>query len=181
MAGRPTTLTQEKFDQLCTVHREGRDFRNVTAIRCDVHPRLLTRWLKRGAANEEDGLYTELFMAFGRIEGAHRAEYNAELVNTTVHYEKYDAETRTRTVTKRDTRGLQFFMGKRYEQFADREGRTRDDECDMSELLEQMQAQQLTGPSARHIIAQFVAMMPAELGEPFQAWAAKALPQGQQE
>ena len=32
MMGRPPELTEEKFEMLCKVHREGRDFRNITEI-----------------------------------------------------------------------------------------------------------------------------------------------------
>ncbi len=113
-------LTRELVDQLCETHEQGRDFRNVTAVRCGVHPTLVTQWLKRGAAEADEGLYTELFMRFAKIEGDIRAVYIAEVSNPTAQTEETeyeDGKPVSKTVTARRTQGIQWLMERRFRQF----------------------------------------------------------------
>ncbi len=113
-------LTQALVDQLCETHETGRDFRNVTAVRCGVHPTLITQWLKRGALGADDGLYSELFMRFARIEGDIRAVYIAEVSDPTAQTEQTeyeDGKPVSKTVTARRTQGIQWLMERRFRQF----------------------------------------------------------------
>jgi len=175
-------LTDEMLAELCRVHREGRDFRNVTATRCGLHPHLLTKWLKRGALSEEDGLYSKLLVAFGEIEGESRAELIREVCDPEVSRETIttdDNGKEQRVIIKRSSLGPQWFMSKRYRQYQEkRENENTGDESDVVDLLVTMAAQLPPG-SSRHIIAQLASAMPDDLRLRFEQWAYAALPQGQ--
>ncbi len=115
-----STLTRALCDQLCLTHETGRDFRNVTAVRCRVHPTVLTRWLKRGQEDPDAGLHTELFMRFGAIEGDVRAGYIDEVSNPVASTEETayeDGKPISKTVVSRRTQGIQWLMERRFKQF----------------------------------------------------------------
>lgn len=133
-----SVLTAELVEELCKVHEEGQDFRNVTAVRCGVHPTLLTRWLKQGAESAEGGLCTELFMRFGKIEGDIRAGYIAEVSDPTASTEESqydDGKVVGKIVTTRKTSGIQWLMERRFRQFRV-EHIQKPDELAISEMLE---------------------------------------------
>lgn len=131
-------LTRELLDKLCDFHEKGRDFRNVTAVRCGVHPTLLTRWLKTGAETENGGLYTELFMRMGQIEGDIRAGYINEVSNpvaSTEHTEFEEGKPVSKTVESRRTQGIQWLMERRFRQFRS-EHIPKVDELEIAAMLE---------------------------------------------
>lgn len=115
-----STLTRELCDLLCQTHEEGRDFRNVTAVRCDVHPVTLTRWLKIGAESETAGLHTELYMRMAKAEGLIRAGYIKEVEDPIASTEEcqYDeGKLIGKTTSSRRTSGVQWLMERRFKQF----------------------------------------------------------------
>lgn len=115
-----STLTREIVEQLVTTHEEGQDFRNVTAVRCQVHPRVLTRWLKLGESTPDAGLATELFMRMGKVEGDLRAGYVKEVANPismTEHTEYEEGKPVSKTVEARKTQGIQWLLERRFRQF----------------------------------------------------------------
>ena len=133
-----SVLTRELLDQLCETHEKGRDFRNVTAVRCGVHPTLLTRWLKTGAETADGGLYTELFMRMGQIEGDLRAGHIAEVSNpiaSTEHTEFDEGKPVSKTVESRRTQGIQWLMERRFRQFRS-EHIPKVDELEIATMLE---------------------------------------------
>lgn len=161
-----STLTPELVDKLCTTHADGRDYRNVTAARCGVHPAVLTKWLKLGAGNEAAGLATELFMRFAQIEGDIRAKWIAELADVTAsveHTEFEDGKPVSKTVNARRTSGLQWLMERRFRQFRVEHALT-EHESDAMSLL-QPQAQTLTTEMAIALCQQ-LAQNPERLPEP---------------
>lgn len=116
-----TVLTRELCDKLCETHATGKDYRNVTAARCNVHPKLLSKWLRLGRDSEELGLATELFMRFTAIEGEIRAGWIAELENTSSGTETTEfgdnGKPISRTLHMRRTSGVQWLMERRFRQF----------------------------------------------------------------
>lgn len=136
-----SVLTRELVEELCKVHQEGQDFRNTTAIRCGVHPTLLTRWLRQGSETSEGGLQTELFMRFGKIEAEIRAAYIAEVSDPTASTEESqydDGKVVGKIVTTRKTTGIQWLMERRFRQFRV-EHIQKPDELQISEMLEPQQ------------------------------------------
>jgi hypothetical protein len=133
-----STLTRALCDQLCKTHEEGRDFRNVTAVMCDVHPVTLTRWLKLGAESPDAGLHTELYMRMCKTEGGIRADWIAEVADTTVSLEDVtydDGKPVGKTTTSRRTHGIQWLLEKRFRQFR-KEHIHKVDELEVTALLE---------------------------------------------
>lgn len=133
-----STLTRELCDLLCKTHEEGKDFRNVTAVRCGVHPVNLTRWLKLGASDETAGLYTELFMRMARAEGDTRAEWIAEVADPVASVEDvtYDeGKPVGKTTTTRRVNGLQWLLERRFKQFRS-EHIQKPDEMEVTAMLE---------------------------------------------
>ena len=133
-----STLTRALCDQLCETHEKGRDFRNVTAVMCDVHPVTLTRWLKLGAESPDAGLHTELYMRMAKAEGGIRSGYIGELSNPIVSTEKSeyaDGKTVGKTVETRNTRGIQWLMERRFRQFRV-EHLQKPDELEVTAMLE---------------------------------------------
>lgn len=133
-----STLTRELLESLCETHEKGRDFRNVTAARCGVHPKLLTRWLTLGSEDESGGLYAELFLRMLAIEGTIRAVYIAECSNPSASTEKteYDnGKPVSKTVESRNTRGIQWLMERRFKQFRV-EHLAKPDELEVTAMLE---------------------------------------------
>lgn len=115
-----SVLSRELVDKLCETHEKGKDFRNVTAVRCGVHPVTLTRWLKLGMNDEKAGLATELFMRFAQIEGDIRAGLLAEMANPesqTEHMTYEDGKPSSKVSTSRRTQGVQWLLERRFRQF----------------------------------------------------------------
>ena len=115
-----TTLSRALVELLVKTHGEGRDFRNVTAVRCQVHPKLLTRWLSEGAKDPDAGLKTELFMRMAQAEGDYRAELIGEVGNPismteTMTFE--DGKPASKVTEARRTTGLQWLLERRFHQF----------------------------------------------------------------
>ena len=162
-----TALTELLVAQLCETHREGRDFRNATALRCGVHPKMLTRWLKQGETDPAGSLCSRLFMAFGRIEGDIRAEWIAEVANPVVACEE----------TRRSTNGLQWLLERRFRQFR-ADWIPRPDEVNVGDMLTAEQQTGFSPEAALAIVRAMVASMPAELAGPFMHWARARLPVG---
>ena len=130
-------LTRELCDRLCDTHEAGRDFRNATAVRCQVHPTLLTRWLKLGESDPNAGLATELFMRFGEIESIIRAGYIAEVSDSTASTEETvfdEGKPISKTVVSRRTQGVQWLMERRFRQFRV-EHVQKPDETEIVEML----------------------------------------------
>lgn len=133
-----SVLTQALVDQLCETHDKGRDFRNVTAARCKVNPKLLSRWLRMGSEDETGSLHAELFVRMLAIEGEIRAGYIAEVENPLASTEESTYEGGKlvgKTVTSRSTRGIQWLMEKRFAQFRV-EHIAKVDELEVMTLLE---------------------------------------------
>lgn len=161
-----STLTPELVERLCSTHADGRDYRNVTAARCGVHPGMLTRWLKLGAGNEAAGLATELFMRFAQIEGDIRAQWISEIADVTASVETTEFDNGkpiSRTVNARRTSGLQWLLERRFRQFRV-EHAPNEHEQDALSLL-QPQAQSLT-PEMAVALCQQLAANPERLPEP---------------
>jgi hypothetical protein len=175
-----TSLTEELLENLCTVHREGSDFRNMTALRCGVHPKMLTRWLKLGAASEDPSdLNARLFADFGRIEGDTRAECIKEIRNPETKREEshFDDEGKllSKTSTSRSTTGIQWYVERRFRQWRT-DWVQREDEGDVQELLVQQQGA-LSPDAAKYIIAQLADAMPPELRAIFEAKGWRQIPE----
>lgn len=133
-----TTLTRELCDLLCKTHEEGKDFRNVTAVRCKVHPTVLTRWLKLGQTEPDSGLHAELFMRMSAIEGDIRAGYIAEVSNPISSTEETayeDGKPVSKTVVSRRTNGIQWLMERRFRQYRV-EHVQKPDEAEVLSMLE---------------------------------------------
>lgn len=153
-----STLTRELCDKLCDTHASGRDFRNVTAVMCDVHPVTLTRWLKLGAESPDAGLHTELYMRMAQAEGTIRAEYIRETSNpiaSTEHTEYEDGKPISKTVESRRTNGIQWLMEKRFRQFRV-EHIAKPDELEVTAMLEP-QAMVYTADMVLGIVQQMAA------------------------
>lgn len=165
-----TALDEPLFERLTEVHRTGRDFRNVTALRCGVHPKLLTRWLRRGEA-EEGSVYARLFLAFGQIEGEIRARYIAEVENTETSREETtfaDGLPAKRVVVQRRTTGVQWLLEKRFRQFRS-DWVAKEDELEVAHMLAEQGSQALTLEAALHIARELAKNMPDQLRPIFEA------------
>jgi len=164
-----TVLDEALFEKLCTTHRDG-DFRNVTAVRCQVHPKMLSRWLAQGAASETGCLYSRLFVEFGKIEGEIRAEIIRETRDVQASFEEtsYDeGKPVSKTVETRRTNGLQWYAERRFRQFR-ADWVPRDDESEVIDLL-QPKAGTLTLEQATAIATQLAENMPPALQAIFQS------------
>lgn len=153
-----SVLTRALVDQLCEIHEQGRDFRNVTAARCGVHPKLLTRWLRLGSEDENGGLHAELFLRMIAIEGSLRAGYLAELSDPTASTETVeykDGKPVSKTVTARRTQGIQWLMERRFQQFRV-EHIQKPDEVEVLAMLEP-QATVYTAEMALSLVQQMAA------------------------
>lgn len=132
-----TILDDALLDALCAAHADG-DFRNATALRCRVHPKMLSRWLKQGAQDETgETIYGRLFVAFCRIEAEVRAETLRELRNPTASEEVTtfdEGKPSSREVVSRNTRQLGWYLERRFRQFRP-DWLPKEDEADASELL----------------------------------------------
>lgn len=158
-----TILDEALFDKLCTTHKDG-DFRNVTAVRCQVHPKMLSRWLAQGAASETGCLYSRLFVEFGKIEGEIRAEVIRESRNTQASFEETtyeDGKPSSKTVVSRRTNGIQWYAERRFRQFRS-DWVPRDDESEVVDLLQPKQGA-LTLEQATAIATQLAENMPPAL------------------
>jgi hypothetical protein len=173
-------LDEALLAELCDTYREGRDFRNATALRCGVHPRMLSRWLTRGAADDTGSIEARLFLAFGRIEAELRAEWIAEVANPEASREEthFDDEGRplSKTATSRRTSGIEWLLERRFRQFR-ADWIPRPDEGEAGELLVAQQTG-FTPEAALGVVRAMVASMPAELAAPFLTWARARLPVG---
>lgn len=175
-----SALDEDLFAQLCETHRTGRDFRNATALRCGVHPKMLTRWLERGAADEHAGLYTRLFVEFGRIEADIRATWIDEVANPEasredVHFDD-NGKPISKTASSRRTNGVEWLLERRFKQFR-ADWVPRPDETEAAELLAE-RSQGFSPEAALAVVRAMVASMPAELAGPFISWARGRLPVG---
>lgn len=149
-----SVLTRDLCDQLCDTHGKGRDFRNATAIRCGVHPVLLTRWLKLGANDPEAGLATELFMRMGKAECDYRADLIKEVADPTsmtevVEYD--DGKPIGKTTVARRTQGLQWLLERRFRQFR-ADALPKPDDLEISVMLEPAAASEMNQEAALQII-----------------------------
>lgn len=160
-----TTLTEALLGELCRTHRKG-DFRNMTALRCGVHPKRLSIWLRQGAELEDDSLLARLFLEFARIEGDVRAECITEVRNpeTRRRIETAVAEDGTVTPaveTARSVTGITWYLERRFRQWR-ADWTPREDEGDVGEFLVQ-QSGSLSLDAAKYIVAQLARNMPGEL------------------
>jgi hypothetical protein len=133
-----SVLSRELCDKLCEAHQEGRDFRNITAVRCGVHPVTLTRWLKLGSSDENAGLHSELFMRMAKAEGDTRAAYISEVSNpvaSTEETEYADGKPVSKTVESRRTQGIQWLLERRFRQFR-ADSVPKVDDLEMADLLQ---------------------------------------------
>lgn len=165
-------LTQELVDELVRVHEEGKDFRNSTAIRCNVHPRRLKNWLLTGSREGQDTLHSQLFLRFAKVEADLRAKNIAEVLNTTVMTEEttFDPETgkpASSVMMKRSTAGTQWYMERRWRQFRNDWTPNEDDQEVCHMLTEQAAGSGLNLEAAFAIVAQLAAAMPPQLAEVF--------------
>lgn len=116
-----TTLTRDLCDRLCETHQAGKDYRNVTAARCGVHPVTLTKWLKLGSTDPDNGLAAELYMRFLGIEGEIRAAWIAEIANTLSLTEETEYGDKglpiSKHTTMRKTDGIRWLLERRFRQF----------------------------------------------------------------
>lgn len=115
-----SVLTPQLVDKLCETHRDGMDYRNVTAVRCGVHPKLLTAWLKLGERDETSGLAADLFLRMGAIEGDIRAGLLKEAADPTASIEQTEFDNGkpvSKTLTSRRTSGVQWLLERRFRQF----------------------------------------------------------------
>ncbi len=164
-----SALTEPLLKQLCETHEAG-DFRNITAARCGVHPKMLSRWLKQGAASEGKDLYARLFVEFMAIEGTIRAECVKELRDTQASFEEtvFDEGKPTgKTVTTRRTSGIQWYLERRFHQWRNDWVR-REDEGDVVDIL-QPAATAFTMEAAVAIVTQLAENMPPALRAIFAA------------
>ena len=165
-------LDQPLVDELCKMHEEGRDFRNATAIRCNVHPRRLKNWLLTGAREGRDTLHAQLFLRFSKIEADLRAANIKEVLDTTVCTEKtlFDESGKpvSKELYKRSTHGTQWYMERRWRQFRN-DWTPNEDDTEVSQML----TEQATGSginnmdAAMAIVAQLAAAMPPQLAAVF--------------
>lgn len=169
-----TVLDEELLSELCRIHRDGKDFRNVTAIRCHVHPMRLKTWLWWGEKSGQDErvtLYTRLYLEFARIEAELRAANIAEVLNTIISTEDVTFEGGvpvSKTVVKRSTNGVQWYMERRWRQYrADWEPNDLDRETVLMAGLQTAGA--LTTDAAEAICSQLAEAMPPRLLEIFTA------------
>lgn len=166
-----TALDEPLFEKLCAVHRDGRDFRNATALRCGVHPKMLSRWLKQGE-RDEGTIYARLFLAFGQIEGEIRAGYIAEVENTETSREETTFSAKgvpeSKVVVQRRTTGVQWLLERRFRQFRS-DWVVKEDELDVVHMLSEQQAQGLTLEAALQIARQLAKNMPDQLRPIFEA------------
>lgn len=166
-------LDQTLVDDLCKTHEEGRDFRNATAIRCNVHPRRLKNWLLTGAREGRDTLHAQLFLRFSKIEADLRAANIAEVLNTTVCTEETQFDDTgkpiSKTLHKRSTNGTQWYMERRWRQFRNDWTPNEDDQEVSQMLTEQATGSGMNLEAAFAIVAQLAAAMPPQLAEVFSA------------
>ncbi len=131
-------LSRELCDLLCLTHEQSGDFRNVTAVRCGVHPVTLTRWLKLGATDESAGLHTELFMRMGKAEGDFRATLLVAVADPTVTIQENgtdgDGNPTTKNVSRRVT-GLQWLLERRFRQFR-ADSVAKPDDLEIADMLQ---------------------------------------------
>jgi len=155
-------LTEPLLQELVTAHESG-DFRNATACRCRVHPKLLTKWLRAGQTSDEpESLYARLFVEFGRIEGEKRAKYLGELEDTRSEESHFDDEGNTVSTTKRRTDGIRWLIERRYRQYR-ADYVAKPDEYDVTTMLSEEQAEALTAEAALAIAAAIARAMPPQL------------------
>lgn len=175
-----TTLTEALLGELCRTHRKG-DFRNMTALRCGVHPKRLSIWLRQGAELEDDSLLARLFLEFARIEGDVRAESIGEIRNPETRREEIeyddDGNETKKISTSRSVTGLTWYMERRFRQWR-ADWTPREDEGDVGEFLVQ-QSGSLSLDAAKYIVAQLARNMPGELLPLFTAagWRPPGLPE----
>lgn len=165
-----TTLDEELLEELTLAHR-ARDYRNATAVRCRVHPKLLTKWLRAGQNDDDpESLYARLFVAFGAIEGEIRAELIEQIADPTVETTAFD-EGKPSSTVKRRTAGLQWLLERRFRQYRS-DYAQKPDERDIAEMLTDEQAEALTVEAALAIAQAMAARMPAQLRPVFegQGW-----------
>jgi hypothetical protein len=133
-----SVLSRELLDKLCEAHEQGRDFRNITAVRCGVHPVTLTRWLKLGSSDENAGLHSELFMRMAKAEGDYRATLIDEVSDPTATVQENgtdeDGNPTTKTVSRR-VAGLQWLLERRFRQFR-ADSVARPDDLEMADMLQ---------------------------------------------
>lgn len=163
-----STITEPLVDELCRVHREGKDFRNVTAIRCGVHPEKLKAWLLRGASSQDTtNLYVKLALQFALIEADLRAANIVEILNTQTKSEETEFSEKTgqpikTTKTARSTAGIQWYMERRWRQWrADWQPTEQDSEA--STLFTAQIAGALSKEDGLAIVGQMAANMPPQL------------------
>lgn len=171
-------LTEPIFERLCETHRDGRDFRNVTALRCGVHPKMLSRWLQRGE-REEGTIHARLFLAFGQIEGDLRAKWIAEVEDTDAGREETsydeDGKVTSKVVTRRRTHGVQWLLERRFRQFR-ADWAVKEDESEIAQMLAEQQREALSLDAAIHLVRQIAQNMPAQLRPLFEAEGWRQLP-----
>jgi hypothetical protein len=170
-----TKLTPELLVELCRVHAEGKDYRNVTALRCYVHPDRLNNWLKHGASQLDNdtgplSLHAALFLEFARIEGEIRASNLKEVLDTVVKVEKTefaDGMPVSKTVTQRSIAGITWYMERRWHQYRASSPGTRND-IEVAAML-QGGGQGLNTEAAIAICEALAAAMPPALMDIFVA------------
>ena len=165
-----TALDEPLFERLTEMHRTGRDFRNVTALRCGVHPKMLSKWLRKGES-EEGTIHARLFLAFGQIEGEIRAGYIAEIENTETSREETTFENglpARKVVVQRRTAGVQWLMEKRFRQYR-ADWAPKEDETEIAFMLAEQQTQGLSLEAALHIARELAKNMPEQLRPIFEA------------
>lgn len=127
-----TELTPELADKLVKCHGDGCDFRNATAIACDVHPATLSRWLTRGVSSEDDEPYSSFALRFMSAETKIRSNKLRELLET---------EDRTRVAA------LTWFFERRFKQWGRAE--KKDAEHEALDILEAVQTKGGLTPQQR--------------------------------
>jgi hypothetical protein len=174
-----TLLTAALLKELLATHRKG-DFRNMTALRCGVHPKRLSIWLRQGAELEDDSLLARLFLGFARIEANVRAEsikeiLDPEMKRETTEFE--DGKPVSKTSTARATDGIRWYLERRFRQWR-ADWVEREDEGPVDALL-LPQPGGLNVEAAKYIVAQLAANMPPELRDIFTAkgWTPPSLPE----
>ncbi len=184
-----TILTRELVEKLVATHGEGRDFRNVTAVRCQVHPKLLTRWLKEGAEDPEAGLRTELFMRMAQAEGDYRAALIQEVADPTAMTETMtyeDGKPSSKVTEARRTTGLQWLLERRFHQFR-ANALPKADDLEICAMLEPQAGAEMNQEMALQIVA-MIARNPERLPPPMRqaflqaGWSlpSKAMTDGQE-
>lgn len=136
-----TKLTEELLVELCRVHKEGKDFRNVTALRCRVSPERLKLWLNMGVrhiAEETPTLHARLAMEFAIIEADLRAENIREVLDTTVKTEDIEFNDKGAPISKklvqRSVHGTIWYMERRWRQYR-KDHSAGDADGELSQLL----------------------------------------------